>query len=103
MERSSTTSSANDDVTFDDPRFAARSDTPARPSRLGRLRVAGGRRLVRHGWEVASFHVGVTRNVLWAPTDPIRSAYLLLTIFPLEAATVMSISRHHTRDAITRA
>jgi hypothetical protein len=33
--------------------------------------------------EVASFRVGVTRNVLWAPTDPIRSAYLLLTIFPI--------------------
>ena len=49
--------------------------------------------------EAASLRAGVTANVLWAPTDPVRALSLALTLAPVATATVLSLSRSRTTEA----
>jgi hypothetical protein len=41
--------------------------------------------------EALSFRAGVTVNVLWAPTDPRRALFLLLTLTPAATALWLTV------------
>ena len=49
--------------------------------------------------DVASLRAGVTANVLWAPTDPVRALYLALTLAPVAMAMRLTVSRSRTTEA----
>jgi hypothetical protein len=41
--------------------------------------------------EVLSLRAGVTVNVLWAPTDPVRALFLVLTLAPAASALWLTV------------
>lgn len=48
--------------------------------------------------EILSLRAGVTANLVWAPTDPERALFLLLTLAPVASALWLTVSV--ARDAV---
>jgi hypothetical protein len=43
--------------------------------------------------EALSLRAGVTANVVWPPTDPVRALLLLMTLMPVTAALRLTVPR----------
>ena len=48
--------------------------------------------------EIVSLRTGITANILWAPTNPIRAIALIATVGPWLALAGGAFYRRHRRD-----